>query len=355
MKHSDILLPFTLPPAELGADLQRALTAPSLAMLLSRAKTRSVRELDGFSRALPHEVWLSEESGLFAQGWPGASPPLAGPVINVCSLPPEAGVWFLVSPVQLVVTRDHLLLADRRQLDLSDEDSRALFETARPLFEEFGHTLRYGTAGNWLLRADMWHGLSTATPDAACGHNIEIWTPRGDFDRAWRKLQNEIHMAWHDHPVNQAREQRAQKPVNSIWLWAGSAPSVKIEQTPPTRYAEMDKLPGWSSALARLALAPDGGSAIAWQDSVLAPAAQDLWNDNGLIGPAMAADWAGWLGHMHRLEAEVFAPALAALKAGSIHSLTLVLTDSTRIVEVQVSKRPLARFWIKPTLASLFQ
>lgn len=369
MNHSDILLPFALAPAELGADLQRALTAPALAMLLSRAATRTVRELDGFARAQPHEAWLAEQSGLAMLGWPDSSPPLANLVRTVCSLPPEAGTWFLVSPVQLLVTRDHLVLADRRQLDLSDADSRALFETALPLFEEFGHTLRYATANTWLLRADMWEGLSTATPDAACGHNIDIWTPKGDFERSWRKLQNEIHMAWHDHPVNQGREQRSQKPVNSLWLWAGTLPAKAAAAngagsgaafSPATasaggRPADTDKLPGWSSALARLALAPDAPSAITWADAILAPAAQDLWSDGCLSGPAMAADWGTWLQHMHRLEAEVFAPALEALKAGRIASLSLVLTDSARIVEYQVRKRPLSRFWIKPTLASLFQ
>src|SRR5258707_13045446 len=42
------------------------------------------------------------------------------------------------------------------------------------------------------------------------------------------KLQNEVQMAWFEHPVNEAREARGLPAVNSIWFHAqGSAQPVK--------------------------------------------------------------------------------------------------------------------------------
>jgi hypothetical protein len=53
---------------------------------------------------------------------------------------------------------------------------------------------------------------------------IEIWLPHeahtGERSRMWMKLQNEVQMAWFQHPVNEAREARGLPAVNSIWFHA---------------------------------------------------------------------------------------------------------------------------------------
>jgi hypothetical protein len=73
-------------------------------------------------------------------------------------------------------------------------------------------TLQYGDASTWFLRADGWTGLKTASADAACGHNVDIWMPDGEHARAWRKLQNEIQMMWFAHTLNDEREAQGKKP-----------------------------------------------------------------------------------------------------------------------------------------------
>lgn len=335
MSHLDILLPFALPPAEMAADLLRACKTPALAMLLARARSPRIERFDGFSRSLPHEIWLARQFGLAAHM--DGSPPLAHAAMRRYGLPTEQGWWFILNPVHFHIARDHLVLTDARQLGANEEESRALFDAAQPLFEEEGRTLLYGDAHAWFVRADDWQGLQTATPDAACGHNIDIWLPKGDAERVWRKLQNEVQMHWHIHAVNDAREARGARPINSLWLWGGTPASLQV--TPP-RAPGMCELPG---ALA--AYAPPGWTAAQADNKLLA--------FDELISPALNSNWAEWLAQFHALEAEHFAPALTQLQSGKIDRLGLILSHNTALAEFIVTRNSLRKFWAKPSLKRL--
>src|ERR1700743_1430854 len=79
------------------------------------------------------------------------------------------------------------------------------------------------------MRSARWRGgrcvrRAGAPRLRASGRNIEIWLPHeahsGERSRAWMKLQNEVQMAWVEHPVNEAREARGLPAVNSIWFHA---------------------------------------------------------------------------------------------------------------------------------------
>ncbi len=232
MRHFEILLPFALPAPELAADLLRTLNVPALSTLVAKAKTPVSRNFDPFSRSLPHETWLAERLGLANQLVADSSPPLA--ISRMRALQPEstAGFWFLLQPVHIHIARDHLVLTDLRRTTLSEQESRALFDAALPLFRQAGKDLQYGDANTWFVRADDWRQLQTATPDAACGHNIDIWMPKGEGERAWRKLQNEVQMEWHENAVNTARAAQGLPPVNSLWLWGGAETGTKTIDKP---------------------------------------------------------------------------------------------------------------------------
>ncbi|MDB5839841.1 MAG: hypothetical protein JWQ23_1793, partial [Herminiimonas sp.] len=235
-----------------------------------------------------------------------------------------------------------------RQLDLAGDASHALFDAVKPLFEEFNRPLVYGDAHTWFTRADDWESLNTSTPDAACGHNIDIWMPQGAGEREWRKLQNEIQMQWHAHPVNETREARGLKPVNSVWLWGGTPPAIAGG---PTRYPGLERLDGWRDALGRHAARQ---TVETTPSSIIAsPSAQGLAIETSLIEPALGGDWAIWLQRLHGLETDWFAPLLQALKAGKIDTLSLILTHGTQLSEFVSSKRSVGKFWVKPSLGKL--
>ncbi|EJN07002.1 hypothetical protein [Herbaspirillum sp. YR522] len=340
MNQLTVLIPFALPPAELARDLLRQTRAPALAMLLGRAsQTVPTRACDPFSRALPHEHWLAQHFGL-ARSTPDSSPPAATTLMRRFGHAPAAGHWFVLHPAHIHVARDHLVLTDIAQLQLEQPQSQQLFDAAAPLFVELGHELVYGDARTWFIRADAWAGLRTSTPAAASGRNVDIWMPEGPGELAWRKLQNEVQMQWFTEAINDEREARGQKTINSIWLWGGSdaaahaAPGV-------ANFAPG----GW-----RLPLGT--GAAADLQQIVATPGARLLVLDE-LVELALAEEWGLWLQRMEQLDNEWLAPLLETLRAGAIDSLELVLTGSDRVKQSGNSRAGLRKFWRKPSLSRL--
>ncbi len=353
MHHLTILLPFGLPPAEMSADLIRELKTPALATLLARAKSESGASrneiFDNFCRALPHEIWLAREFGMAGELNKYGSPPIASALMQSYGLQQDSGIWFILQPVHIHVARDHLVLTDPRQLALSEQEARILFDIAEPLFAETGKSLLYGDADTWFVRADDWAELQTSTPDAASGHNIDIWMAKGARERDWRKLQNEVQMHWFDHPVNAARETRRLKPVNSLWIWGGAPAPVTLV---PSRYTNVFNLYGADRAFGQFV--SRHGNAEKLSALLVTQSERALAVLDNLLEAALANDWARWLSGMHTLEENWFAPSLAALKSGAIDRISLVLTHDARIARFAITKSSLRKFWAKPTLKPLF-
>ncbi len=337
MPHITLVLPFALPPSELAPDLIRALQTPSLATLVSRTSSRKALPFDDAQRALPYERWLAGRLGLPVQG----SPALAAHVMRGYGLNPGAGSWFIVNPAHLEVARSHLLLHDTRSLRLSDAHSRALFDAAKPYFDDSGKPLHYGDAATWFMRADDWAGLSTASPDAATGLNLTDWLPTGERAAEFRKLQNEVQMLWFNHPVNAEREERALASINGFWPWA----LAKAGDVAPLPLLAASSAPPWLAALAGQGAATVEALAAAGEDAILVA--------GELIGPALATEWSSWLAAMQHLEHSVFAPALAALRDGRVDQLRLLLSHRTGHLELTTTRLALRAFWRSPSLAAL--
>jgi hypothetical protein len=329
MNPSEIILPFALPPAEHAKDLLKLLTAEcgltGLAMLLSRHHSLKYQRYDDFARELPHERWLAQR-----HHWQSLTQQK-----NKLALPLSDGYWFLVNPVHLHIASNHLVLTDYRQVTLSDHDARHLFDQAKTYCDEAGVELIYGDAAHWFLRADDWSDLITATPDAACGHNIEIWLPQGQASRAWRKLHNDIQMAWFIHPVQEQRQQRGEKVVNGLWLWSGTLLQRNLDLD--TRSVISAALSENPASFQSVHTARTTGSADA-SPSILI----DL-----LIPAALANDWDSWLKMMIELEHAWFQPLCIALKKRNLQQVHLVLSNHNTLINVRSTSNSLRKFWRK--------
>ena len=364
MNQLDILLPFALPQADIARDLLRECKAPALSMLLSRAKTVAPDQRhDSFSRALPHEHWLSTQLGL-SPDTPeqvderGNSPAVAAALLrrlsqqNPAMTDVKEGHWFVLQPAHLHVARDHLVLNNIDQLQLDDAESRRLFQSAHALFEEIGHALHYVDASTWLMRADDWAGLRTSSPQAASGRNIDIWMPAGNGERAWRKLQNEVQMQWFSEGHNEAREMRGLKAINSLWIWGGANASTAATAATAaaSQYQASFNLRGWSQALAGSAPAQDSVS----MDMVLAnPAQSSLLVLDDLLEPGLTNDWGIWLERLELLEQRWFVPLLQALGNKRLHNLGLILSGQDQLRHFNTTPSSLRKFWVKSSLSRL--
>jgi hypothetical protein len=339
MTQFTLVLPFALPPPELAPDLMRALQAPALASLLTRTSAHSVATFHPGARSLPHELWLARALGTPA----GESCPFATAAMRGFGLDPSDGTWFIVNPAHIEIARSHLLMNDLRRLQLSETDARALFDAAKPYFDEIDKTLLYGDAQTWFMRADGWAGLDTASPDAATGQNLADWLPTGAVAIEYRKLQNEVQMLWFEHPVNLARASRGQPAVNSFWPWAPASAS-NASRTEATM-ASID-CPPWLAVIARPV--PDS------LPEFLGAARQDTQLVCGSLGePAIATDWSGWLLQMQSLEQQLFTPLLAAVRNGSIGKVELIMSRRDAQASFTTTTMAQRAFWRRPTLNRL--
>ncbi len=321
MSISEILIPFSLPPTELAKDLLPALTSKSgtggLAMLLSRYQSSVKTLYENLSPHLPHEIWF--DNYLTKQ----LHTSLVQYYAQSLQVQLAVGYWFLLNPIHLHIARTHLVLTDYRQLALSESDSKLLFEIAKAICSDYGIELIYGNAVTWFLRQDDWADFVTATPDAACGHNIETWPIKGMKELHWRKLQTEIQMAWFIQPLQQQREEHNQNVVNSLWLWAG-AWIRNNEQSKSLILITKDAKFG--------------------RDASLSPPLVLL---DQLTSAALSNDWDDWLTSMSELETHWFKPLCQALRKRP-YQLThcrLHLSNTNTLLSVQTNSRALKKFW----------
>lgn len=337
MSHITLVLPHLLPLPEFAPDLVRALQTPTLAALLTRTSAYGRSAVTDTARALPHEQWLARTLGLARDGQPA----FAAAAMRGFGLDPAGGTWFIVNPAHIQIARSHSMMADLRHLGLAEDESRSLYEATRPLCEEVGHPLLYGDAQTWFLRADDWTGIEAATPDTVVGMDLTDFIPRGKQAMPFRRLQSEVQMLWHSHPVNGAREARRLPAVNSFWLWGASSDAVR-----PAAQLTSIGVPGWVRGLSSQSL-----DSLDRLDGALA---QDgLLIVGYLADAAIAADWGTWLQQVQQLEDKLFAPLHAALVQGRIRQLRLVLSSREALAEFTTTAMAQRKFWRRPTLERL--
>ena len=342
MSQITLVLPFALPFPEFAPDLVRALGAgtPALAALLTRTRSHARVPANDAVRALPHEQWLARALGLQDAGRPA----FAACAMRALGLDPGAGTWFIVNPVHIEIARTHLMMGDPAGLRLSEPDSRALFETALAYFQEAGHALVYGDAHTWFMRADDWAELDTSTPDAALGMDLTDWMPAGARAAAFRRLQNEVQILWHTHPVNAGREARRLPPVNAFWAW-GEADAARL------RAPDAPRLVAFEAGGVVPALADARPPSLS--DAVANISGDTILYCASAAPHAVGADWGGWIQQMQQLEAGLFAPTLAALTTGRVRKVSLVLSHRDAHAEFTTTALAQRRFWRRPTLDRL--
>jgi len=391
-KRLHLLMPFAIPAAANAAVLLRDLELSALEKLLQRASLVEREAGDAFQRTLPHERWLAREFGLLNRSASSsANPfgtaaslsgtdeaPLAAHMLLADGGTPGDATWACIEPVHIQIARDHLVLIDPDALALQPDEAARLLAEARPLVEELGLTLLAPNPLRWYISGTAMGDLLSASPLRASGRSVEIWLPQttgttpGTTSRRstfWMKLQNEVQMAWFEHPVNEAREHSGRLAANSIWLHSqGSLAPLKqpfgavFSNAPAARGLALASqaigasLPGTlAEVLQAQNKALPATSAEALQHKSARPKAQDtaLLQFDTLTMPFLHEDWYAWREALSALERDFLAPALAELKQGTLDALTLTLCGETSFVTLNITRADLRKFWRRRTFASI--
>lgn len=260
-----LLIPHAAPLSDAGRHALSQLQLPHLETLLATWAEAERDAGDETSLSPPHERVLAR-----ALGWQGADGLLPDGLLPFAAremgTPPagdEAAGWGWVTPAHWAVGSDQVSLLPPAALSLDEAQSRAVFDAVLPLFEGDGARLLWQGPDRWAASHPSLATLPTASLDRVMNRGIDQWLPRAAGQgaaRLWRRLQNEVQMLLHEHPINQAREARGLLPVNSFWLSATGA---------------------WRAA-----------------DEAAAPQV-----DHRLTMPALGEDWFTWVQQWHALDA----------------------------------------------------
>ncbi len=227
-----LLVPFASDDSEACRHVLRELSLPHLARLLVRLAPAGRDEGEASSLSPPHERALAA-----ARGWHGGDGalPFAAHAARGDDIDPGDLAWGLVTPAHWLLGRDHVAMTDPAQLALGDAESQALFDAVRGLFESEGFVVKWGAAQRWYIGRDDLEGFASASLDRVIGRNVDRWLgeDRSGLGRLLRRVQSEVQLVFHAHPVNEAREERGEAVVNSFWLsGCGRAQAVEPAAEP---------------------------------------------------------------------------------------------------------------------------
>lgn len=325
LREFTFVIPGLLWPAESIAELTAGLALPALAELLAgEAVTRHA------AQSLEH--LLATTWGVDPAAAPYAALRLAGAGID-----PGDAIWMGADPAHLRFVGESLVLADPREIEIAGDEAARLVAALNESFADLGE-FSATTAGEWHLRLPDPPQIATHPMSQALGRNIEAWLPDGQQRSAWRRTMNEIQMLLHGHPVNAAREAAGKPPINTVWLWGAG----RLDAPPPRRF----DLVYANRALAR------GFAATAGAQAAPLPARLPRTHDERVFAlidaldyPALSRDATAWRAAIMELEAAWLAPALAALEAGEIGALRLLLPADAACLELACAKRS---WWKSP-------
>jgi hypothetical protein len=297
-----LLVPFASDLSEACQHVLRDLPLPHLDRLLGLLTpvARDEGEADRFSP--PHERALAA-----AWGWRAGdgSLPFAAHAAAADGIATDDLAWGLLTPAHWQLGREDVVMLDSDALGLADAESHALFDRLRVQFDSEGFRTAWGASDRWYAGHACLEGFATASLDRVIGRNVDHWlresgpamTPaRRATARLVRRLQSEAQLLFHEHPVNEAREERGVLPVNSFWL---------------------------SGCGRRQPADPAATPEIAGE----------------LRAPLLRADWAAWAEAWRGLDAGRLA-ALAA-RAGAGEPVTLTLSGERHAARFENRPRPL--------------
>jgi hypothetical protein len=271
MQHSTIILNHALPPDDnqasshghkLNTGLQRArVTNPSTGNFNALQMPNLKRLLySSHIRYSPHRAPNALNTGLEcavadALGCPDIEEPLPFAALKALELGPNLTksspdaqeCWAFINLCGWSVQHGQVTCTgDAKALGLTAHESMQLLEDLTPYFLEdaielFSHPIL--PPGQWLARSTHFYGLKSPSIQRISQRVIDDFligaadTVQPPSASTLRRLQNEMQMLLHQHPINDHRS----IAINSFWI-SGCADLRKFKKTVPEIKSQLDQI-----------------------------------------------------------------------------------------------------------------
>lgn len=321
--------------------MHHGLSLPALESLL--AKSSQTQQM---SQGM--EAWLCHNFGVTKQrNWPIA--PILLQAENTGQVSAGKDYWLRADPVHLRIEQNHILLADSQMFKISVKESNHLADRINQHFEKDKLVFLPLSPDRWYVRIKKAPDLQLHTLSQIAGTNINNFLPSGEDSAIWHNRFNEIQMLLHEDPINQARQDRGELAINSLWFWGGG----KMPQSTASPYTHAQI---WSNDMLSRALA-----LLSSAQHASLPANAEIWretakHENHLV--VLDALWKrtqynnvhGWREDLKAFEQNWFKPLYTALKRGQINRLTLTAIGENTARDFTVTRNNLWKFWnlVKP-------
>lgn len=171
-----------------------------------------------------------------------------------------------------------------------------------------------------LPKMSEWHAPSVLNLDA---QTDAVSRSEHHASTQWLQLSTEIQMFLHAHPINQARQQRGEIPINALWLWQPENPA-------PTATPFQAALTGSDSAWTAISPNPHTDQPhdlAAWQraceEHEIALDKTQLFSEDFAQSHQTGDVWA-YQKVLHHWENHFFAPLENLLQTGKLQQIQLI-------------------------------
>lgn len=156
--------------------------------------------------------------------------------------------------------------------------------------------------------------------------------PIGADGRDWLQKHTEIQMAMHAHPLNEARRESGQMPINGVWLWHGLPERAAHLSNAVVKMLASDCIYAPSSCLTLPENWQNWCETVRQYDASLDESALyfNALSDTVESGDVQAYGW-----HLQQIDALFLLPIYEAVQRGQISGLVLHTQSGTVVLKKQ--------------------